>query len=175
LQIEDRDDRGSRLEAGESPRQSWRSCLFRLRSASVPVVFLVVGLWMCLEALQLPFGSVRMPGPGFFPLLLGLTFSLLALVLLGAELLADPKVPIGNVAPAPAVLSLIGAIFAAAWLFERAGFLLTMFLFLMVVLKALGQVRWPTAVAVALLGSVCAYLLFDRLLMITLPSGSLPF
>jgi hypothetical protein len=132
-------------------------------------------MWICLEALQVPFGSFRMPGAGFFPLLLGATLGVLALVLFGVQVLGDTQA-VTQVRPARAeVLYLMGAIFAAAWLFERAGYVLTMVLFLGVVLKVLGKLGWVTTVVLALVGSLAAYVLFGRVLMIALPSGLLPF
>lgn len=116
-----------------------------------------------------------MPGAGFFPLLLGVTLGLLALVLLAMNLYGDP----GSVAQVtrsrPEILYLIGTMFASVWLFERAGYLLTMALFLGVTMKLLAKTRSPVAVIIALMGSVASYLLFDRVLMIALPSGILPF
>jgi putative tricarboxylic transport membrane protein len=141
----------------------------------VAVVFLFVSLWIGLEALQVPFGSFRMPGAGFFPLLLGVLLGILALVLLGMSLLggADGAIRVG--ATRPEILSLIGTMFASVWLFERAGYLLTMALFLGVTMKALGKTGWTVAVVVALIGSAASYLLFGHVLMIALPAGILPF
>lgn len=75
----------------------------------------------------------------------------------------------------PEVFYLVGTIIAAAALFERAGFLLTMTLFLGVALGVLGRMKWPAAVALALVGSVSSSLVFSRALQIALPSGILPF
>jgi putative tricarboxylic transport membrane protein len=147
----------------------------KMRAVLVSIAFLLVGLWICFEAMQLPLGSFRMPAAGFFPLLLGVTLSVLALVLLAVGLTTRPLRAGEGTSPRAEILILIGAIFASAWLFERAGFLLTMMVFLVVVLKALGQLRWITSLALALLGSIASYLLFDRVLMIALPSGILPF
>jgi hypothetical protein len=83
----------------------------KVRESVVAVVFLLLGAWICLEALQVGLGSFRMPGAGFFPLVLG--------VILGAF-----------------------AIVAAVWLFERAGFLLTMAMFAAVAMKLLGKMSW---------------------------------
>ena len=63
----------------------------------------------------------------------------------------------------------------AAWLFERAGYLPTMVLFLGVILKVLAKRAWGITVLLALVGSIAAYVLFGRVLMIGLPSGILPF
>lgn len=147
----------------------------RANAALIPLIFLLISLWVCWEATQVPFGSFRMPGAGFFPLLLGVTLGLLALALLAMNLYGDP----GSVAQVtrsrPEILYLIGTMFASVWLFERAGYLLTMALFLGVTMKLLAKTRWPVAVIIALMGSVASYLLFDRVLMIALPSGILPF
>lgn len=146
------------------------------RGASVvAIVFMLLGVWICLEALQVPFGGFRMPGAGFFPVLLGLTLSALALVLLGMTLFGSSSKVIHIWPERPEVLYLIGAILVSAYLFERAGFLLSMALFLGVVMKVLGHLPGPTAVLLALLGSVVSYFVFGHLLQIALPSGILPF
>jgi putative tricarboxylic transport membrane protein len=147
----------------------------RANTALVPTVFLFISLWICLEAIQVPFGSIRMPGAGFFPLLLGVTLGLLSLVLLALSFVGD-TVGATQVTPSrPEILYLIGTMFASVWLFERAGYLLTMALFLGVTMKLLAKTRLPVAVIIALMGSIASYLLFDHVLMITLPAGILPF
>jgi Tripartite tricarboxylate transporter TctB family len=146
----------------------------RAKAALIPTVFLLVALGICLEALQVPFGSFRMPGAGFFPLLLGTALALLALVLLGIHLLGSGETaPVGR--SRVEIFALIGALFASVWLFERAGYLLTMALFLGVTVKILGKTGWTVAVVVALMGSVASYLIFGHVLLIALPAGILPF
>jgi putative tricarboxylic transport membrane protein len=115
-----------------------------------------------------------MPGAGFFPLLLGITLSVLSLVLLSIDLLGDAAATTLAVPVRAEVFYLIGAIFASVWLFDRAGFALTMVLFLGIVLKVLGKLGWTTTVVLALVGSLVAYVVFGRVLMIALPSGILP-
>jgi hypothetical protein len=114
-------------------RRGWA----RLQTSLAPALLLLLGVWICLESLQLPFGGFRMPGAGFFPLLLGILLSCLSLGLLGLHLFGTrndtPPVPPAR----PQVFWLMGAMGAAAWLFERAGYLLTMVLFLGVILKVL--------------------------------------
>jgi putative tricarboxylic transport membrane protein len=147
----------------------------KLTASLVPVGFLLLSAWICLEALQVPFGSFRMPGAGFFPLLLGITLSVLSLILLSIDLLGNAAVTTLTLPVRTEVFYLMGAIFASVWLFERAGFTLTMVLFLGVVLKVLGKLGWTTTVVLALVGSLAAYVVFGRVLMIALPSGLLPF
>jgi putative tricarboxylic transport membrane protein len=147
----------------------------RVKASVVAVVFLLLGAWICFEALQVPLGSFRMPGAGFFPLVLGLALGVLSVMLLGMSLLspASGSTPVGP--GRPEVVYLVGSIVAAVWLFERVGFLLTMALFAAVVMKVLGTMNWGVAVVLAVVGSVAAYVVFSRVLLIALPSGILPF
>jgi putative tricarboxylic transport membrane protein len=147
----------------------------RAKAGAVALVFLLLAAFICFEAVQVPFGSLRMPGAGFFPLLLGTTLGILALGLLATSLLS-PAGASADVRPErPEVLYLLASIFAAVVLFERAGFLLTMALFAAAAMKVLGEMRWVTAIGLALVGSITAYIVFSRVLLIALPSGILPF
>jgi putative tricarboxylic transport membrane protein len=147
----------------------------RARVGGVPLVFLLLATFICFEALQVPFGSVRMPGAGFFPLLLGVTLGVLSLLLLGTSLLSPGGESLDVRPERREVVQLTASIFVAVFLFEWAGFLLTMALFVAVAMKMLGTMSWVTAVVFALAGSVTAYVVFGRVLLIALPSGILPF
>lgn len=147
----------------------------RAEASAVSIVFLLLGVWICIEAFQVPLGSFRMPGAGFFPLLLGIALSVFSIMLLGMSLL-DPAGSSSHVGPErPEVLYLVGSIVAAVWLFERAGFLVTMALFAGVAMKVLGKMSWVTAVSLAAIGGLAAWFVFGRVLLIALPSGILPF
>jgi putative tricarboxylic transport membrane protein len=158
-------------QLGDRRQSMWA----RVNVALVPAVFFFISLWICLEAIQVPFGSFRMPGAGFFPLLLGVTLGLLSLVFLAMGFFGDAA-GVTQVTPSrPEILYLIGTMFISVWLFERAGYLLTMALFLGVTMKLLAKTQVIVAVIIALMGSVASYLLFDHVLMIVLPAGILPF
>jgi putative tricarboxylic transport membrane protein len=147
----------------------------RITASSVAVAFLLLSAWICFEAFQVPLGSFRMPGAGFFPLFLGLTLGGLSVMLLAQSLVGPASGSMRVWPKQPEVFYLVGSIIAAAAIFERAGFLLTMTLFLGVAMSVLGKMKWPAAVALALVGSVSSYLVFSRALQIALPSGILPF
>ena len=147
----------------------------RLKASVVAAVFLLTGVWICIEALQVPFGSLRMPGAGFFPLVLGVTLSALALILFALGW-TSREVDSGRMwLDTPDVLYVTGILVLAAWLFERVGFLIAMGVFLAVSIKVLGRGRWLTALATAVIGSVTSYWVFVRLLQISLPGGILGF
>lgn len=58
---------------------------------------------------------------------------------------------------------------------ERLGFLVATFAFLLLAPAVFGWRRWLTSGSVALAFSAGTYYLFDRILMISLPRGILPF
>jgi hypothetical protein len=147
----------------------------RAKAAAVAGVFLLLGAFICFEGLQVPVGTVRMPGAGFFPLLLGIALGGLALLLLATSLLSTAAEAF-RIWPERAEVVYLGATVAAAvLLFERAGFLVTMTLFLVVAVRVLGKTAWPTVIALAAVGSATAYVVFGRVLQIALPSGIVPF
>jgi putative tricarboxylic transport membrane protein len=147
----------------------------RLKNSVVAAVFVLTGVWICIEALQVPVGSLRMPGAGFFPLVLGVALGVLA-VMLFALGWTSREVDAARIWPdTPDVLYVTGILILSAWLFERAGFLISMAVFLAVSIKVLGRGRWLTVLATAVIGSVTSYWVFVRLLQISLPSGVLGF
>ena len=78
-----------------------RGARARARASVVSIVFLLLGVWIFFEAFQVPLGSFRMPGVGFFPLLLGMTLSVFSILLLGMSLLcpADRSSHVGPERP----------------------------------------------------------------------------
>src|SRR5262245_24398128 len=151
------------------------SVLGRVRTGFVPILFLALAVWISVEALQVPLGTFRMPGAGFFPLALGLILGLLSVLLWVMSLLSSAPGSTDAWPERHEVLYLIGSIVAAVWLFERLGFLLTMISFLALTMRVLGKVSWPKSIVLALVGSVAAHVVFGRVLQIALPSGILPF
>ena len=116
-----------------------------------------------------------MPGAGFFPLALGLTLGTLSVTLFAMSLLSPASISTYAWPERREVLYLIGSVVTAVWLFERVGFLVTMALFLALATRVLGRITWPMAITLAVIGSIAAYVVFGRVLLIALPSGVLPF
>jgi putative tricarboxylic transport membrane protein len=147
----------------------------RIKVSAVSAIFLLLSVWICWEALQVPLGSFRMPGAGFFPLFLGLTLGALSVLLLVQGLVTRARRSSRVWPERPEVLYLVASVVAAVWLFERAGFLVAMTLFLGVAMRVLGTKSWSTVVVAAVVGSVASYVVFSRALHIALPSGIVPF
>lgn len=145
-----------------------------VRASIVPLGFLLLAAWISYEALRMPLGTLHMPGAGFFPLVLGLLLGILALLLSAVEGLATASDDRAAPTDWRGVMCLAASLLAAAWFFERAGFLVTMAAFLTVTTAVLGKISWWRSAVMAVVGSATAWVVFVHVLKIALPSGIMP-
>ncbi len=140
------------------------------------VGFLALFLFSIWKAASLPLRDALGPGPGFFPLWLGIVGSLLAVLLLlearRARSLAssdDTFMPASDAALR--IVFVLVALAAAAFLFERIGYRFTVIAFALALLPALG-IRSVTAIVVfALATSLGVFHVFYHWLKVPLPIG----
>jgi len=139
--------------------------------------FMVFSALVVWESVDLEYYSELGPGPGFFPFWLGTGLGALSLFWLVqvSGRLGRPKE--GAFLPQQGgivrILSSMAALVALAGLMNRLGFQLTMFLFLVFLLMALGRQRLWVTLIIAFLGSVGVYHLFGSYLDVTLPLSSM--
>lgn len=140
------------------------------------LLFLFGGITMLLS-LQLPLGSLRMPGSGFFPFWLGLLLmGLAAGQILHSRVRAEAgtaEAAVGGRAAGSTrqVLTFMGIIALATALLDILGFPLVAFLLMATLLKLLGLRRWRDSLFIALLTAGVSYFLFVRWLQIPMPKG----
>jgi len=138
------------------------------------LVFLFGGITMLLS-LQLPLGTLRMPGSGLFPLGLGLILmGLAACQMLQPRLRAAASAKSGGGTAdgsAHRVLVFMGIMALATALLDLLGFPLVAFLLMLALLQLLGVRRWRDSALIALLTAGASYILFVRWLQIPLPKG----
>jgi hypothetical protein len=139
------------------------------------VLFLFGGITTLLS-LQLSVGTLRAPGSGFFPFVLGLMLMglsaghALRLHLAGRELPTGPETDRKDGVSTRQVLRFMGAVVAGTALLEPLGFLLVSFLLMVALLWGLG-IRWHVSGLIALPTALGSYLLFVQWLQIPLPRG----
>jgi hypothetical protein len=156
---------------------SWRAARWLPRAVSarrggiaVAAVLAGLGLVFAWQASLLDLGGFELPGPGFFPLVLGiLVFAFAVLIaiegLRGAG--AGETVELGH----RDVLIVLAALAAAAALFEPLGAYLSLGLFGAVLLVLLARVSIPLAIAAAAVAMVACWYFFQVLLGLQLPRG----
>ena len=147
------------------------------REAWPPALLTVAGLVAVNEARRLRFGAVTVPGPGLFPLVLAVGFTLVCLILLVAALRApaDAAAAVSGGAGEGGirwkVLATLGVMLAYAFALEPLGFVAATCGLLCFFFRALEGMRWTVAVAVSALTSVVTYVIFKVWLYVRLPPG----
>jgi hypothetical protein len=156
---------------------SWRAARWLPRAVFarpgglvVAAVLAGVGLVFAWQASLLDFGGFDLPGPGFFPLVLGVLVFAFA-VLIGIEGLRGTEeggtVELGH----RDVLIVLAALVVVAALFEPLGAYLSLGLFGAVLLVVLARVAVPLAIASAAVAMVVCWYFFQVLLGLQLPRG----
>jgi Tripartite tricarboxylate transporter TctB family len=158
---------------------SWRAGAGRLLPCVVPArrggiavaaLLAVIGLVFAWQASLLDFGGFELPGPGFFPLVLGVVvFAFSTLIAIegfrGAG--EGETVELGH----RDVLIVLGAMVAVAALFEPLGAYLSLGLFGAVLLVVIARVSVPLAVLSACVAMAACWYCFQVLLGLQLPRG----
>jgi putative tricarboxylic transport membrane protein len=148
-----------------------------MRNDFVAVTFwLIIGLSFSIWSTTYPIGNLYRPGPGFVPLILGILLIFLSLLLFknAKRSRSLPKVtfssfPGGLKKVACTALILI----LAAFLFERIGYLFTIFLLVAFLMRAVEPQSWRATLITAFSAALAIYLVFDLLLKQPLPRGPL--
>jgi putative tricarboxylic transport membrane protein len=135
--------------------------------------FLAVGIAFAVGAVKLQIGGPTEPLPGFFPFWDGLILSVLSILYLfyawGGR--AGGSQAFGRLG---GIALVVGTLVLYVATFEKLGYIITTACLCAVVLKVL-ETKLRVIVAVSLVLSVASYLIFDRLLGVTLPPGLLTF
>ena len=147
---------------------------------------LAAGLFFAWQSALLPFGNLGLPGPGFFPFVLGIALSLVALAIV-ARTVREPRArstPRGW-GPAPLnngqgeavhlghrdVLVVFAALAGVGFAFERLGAYATLGLFTTALLLIVARTSLWRGVLGASLGMVAVWAFFRVLLGVQLPGG----
>jgi putative tricarboxylic transport membrane protein len=137
---------------------------------------LLLGVVATVESWRLVVGEVGKPGAGFFPfyLALGLALTSFALVVRSFLSRAAEK----GSAPGPIDARAIGKIawimsglFFYAYAFEKIGFLLSTFLVMVFLFRAVAAFDWRLTLGGASASAFLSYLLFKVWLQVQLPAG----
>lgn len=135
-----------------------------------------LGLAAFVGALGLGYWT-RGPGPGFFPLWLGVLLMVLAAVWAG-QLARGRNVhvpePVAPGGPLAVVLVLV-ALLVTTLLLDVVGYQLAMTALVLFVLVVVGKRRLIESIVVALLAGFGIYALFANVLQVYLPTAGLPF
>jgi hypothetical protein len=131
----------------------------------------LAGAFFVWQAALLDLGGVGLPGPGFFPLLLGAILVILAIVIgIGRWRSSEGEaVELGH----RDVLIAVAALLAVPLMFEPLGATITLGLLGTALLVLIARVRLPLAIAASGVGMAACWYFFQVLLGVPLPTGPL--
>jgi hypothetical protein len=139
---------------------------------------LLVAIGYEVMALWMPRGSLKFPGPGYYPMLAGIFLIATALGCLIQALLAHPPAKASAPAtgearghPRGKTAALLGLLAAYGLLLKPLGFPIALPLFLLVAIRAFGYRRWPVIALLAIGLTLVSYLTFVTWLKVPLPLG----
>jgi hypothetical protein len=144
----------------------------RQGEGAVALALLALAAFVIWSGLRMPAGTVALPGPGFFPVALGVLLALVALAVLARAVLAKATggpVALGHRDVAVAIVSLM----LAAALFEPLGALLTTAGFVALSVACYARLAWWRAALWGIVAALAVWLFFIRLLGLQLPRGVL--
>jgi len=140
--------------------------------------WLALGIGICYEAYQLELGTLRDPGSGFI-------FFWVGIIMIGLSLGVFIRAIKENAIPGELkkafwteiwwrkILSVLAALFLYATVFTFLGFILSTFLLLTFLFKAVEPQSWMKAILGAIISTLTAYALFHLWLGSQLPRGLL--
>ena len=134
--------------------------------------FILFSLYVCFESWRLGVGSFFRPGACFFPFYSSLLLGLLSLILgllafRGKVEKAESWTDVGNTVTVS--LAVLGFALLLTWL----GFVITTFLFIFFLLRAVERRGWLLSAGAALFISAAFYVVFGLWLKAQLPPGIL--
>lgn len=132
----------------------------------------------CVQASRLDMGQMSAPGPGFFPLSLGVATGILSLIAFYQALQSGKASP-SSVGKERVrwwnIIIIIGAVIAYALSVGKIGFLINTFLLITLFLKVVEPQSWKTSILGGLITAVASELVFNVILKAQIPTGLLGF
>jgi len=140
------------------------------------IVLMAVSLAFIEESIKLPFGNLRGPEPGFWPLILA-SILLIASVVLLMQTLRSKNEQEGPFWARPGSWKrcgmAMGSLFAFGFIFSYLGYLISVSILITFLMKAIEPQKWWLSVAVGVSSALLSYVLFGSLLNTPLPVGKL--
>ena len=148
-----------------------------LRALPVTAVcFLLLGISYLAGSLKLPLGTSNRPGAGLFPLLVGVSLTILSLLLSifslkQKELSPEDQEPFPEGKDRQRVAAVAITLILFVVLMKPLGYGVSSALLMGATLKLLGLRSWGKIVLISILTAAISYYLFDSLLGTPLPRG----
>jgi len=130
----------------------------------------IVGGAFAIGATQYNFGIAARPGPGYFPLGLGIILAVLGLIVLATSLVrkVEGGDPVGSIPWRP-LICVVGALVFFGFALPRVGFVISFPLMIVFTAMAGDEFRWKDAILNAVVLTVFSYGIFVAGLKLNIP------
>ena len=144
------------------------------------LIWVVLGVGLCIGSIRLKLGGIHNPGPGFLPFLTGMLLGIFGLILAFSGSSKDPRedeveikdtLSMKNLKKNLKPLSTLLILFAYILLIEPLGFLLASFLFLFSLFKLSEPRKWLKPLVISLCAVILSYLIIYVWLRCQFPRG----
>ena len=132
-------------------------------------VLFAIGLAAILLSRLMPLGEFSVPGPGFFPTLLGILLCIVSGALAVRLMVKKGETSVVHIGH-PHIWATLAALLGVAVFFERLGFIPVIALFVFFCLKTFSPLRWIACLLIAGVAAVGVFLFFNVLLGVQLPA-----
>ena len=149
------------------------------------LVWVVLGILMCIGAIKLKLGTFRTPGPGFLPFLSGALLGIFGLILtfpttfakLGERKEAKSEEPsvVWNWKKLINPFLVLLILFVYILLLEPLGFVFTTFICMLFLFKLSEPRKWLKPLILSVSTSILSYLVFSVWLQCQFPRGPIKF
>ena len=164
-------DLDTQLDAEE--QGAWgRPVPARHGEALMAVALLAVAIFFISQAALLPFGKVGLPGPGFFPFVLGIALALFLLVILYRTLREPARAEVTYFGHRD-VLVVLASLAGMAFAFERVDTYLLLGTFAAVLLLLVARAALWRVLLGAILGMIAVWAVFNLALGVRLPASEI--
>jgi len=146
-----------------------------MRHDQITSLFLLaIAIFFCIESLPLGMGNLHNPGAGFIPFFSGALLVCLAIAIFVRDLLEKgTRFGLGKDWKRGAWV--LGCLFFYLFSLDKLGFIITTFVFMVLLLLSFQPRRWIGIFMVSVLTVFFSYVIFVHLLGVTLPKGILRF
>lgn len=148
----------------------------RQRNFISSIVLLAIAFATFLKISRIPIGTPGRPQVGFYPFILAILLTILSVLLLWQAIKekngkkSTAEVRSGGL---KRIGLAVGALFAFAFLLDLLGYIISTFLLIAFLLRAIEPQKWWLVIVVAFLCSLVSFLVFGLLLDAQLPPGIL--
>lgn len=150
----------------------------RKRNLISSIVLIALAIAILVNAGQLPFGNLWAPAAGFFPVILGALLAILSLILLVQAMKGKKEeASLFDMTSGrwEKIGLSVGGLLAFTVFVEHLGYIISSFLLVAFLMRAVEPQKWSLVIVVAFFSSLVAYLVFGSWLDTPLPKGIIGF